>query len=70
MHNKPKISLIIPVYNTEKYLHECLDSSLNQTLSDIEIICIDDGSSDSSPEILKIYAEKYSRITYLSQKMY
>ena len=48
MANKPKISVIIPIYNVEKYLRECLDSVVNQTLKDIEIICVDDGSRDSS----------------------
>ncbi len=48
MLNSPCISVIIPVYNAEKYLCECLDSIINQTLRDIEIICIDDGSTDNS----------------------
>ena len=43
-----KVSVIIPVYNTEKYLRECLDSVINQSLKDIEIICINDGSTDNS----------------------
>ena len=51
-----KVSIIIPVYNVEKYLAECLDSALAQTLQPIEIICVDDGSTDSSPEILDRYA--------------
>lgn len=54
-----KISLLIPVYNTEKYLKRCLDSVLNQTLKDIEIICVNDGSNDHSLEILKEYQSKY-----------
>ena len=58
-----KISVIIPVYNVEKYLKECLDSILNQTLIDIEIICIDDGSSDASPNILKEYSNQIKIIT-------
>lgn len=58
----PKISIIIPVYNTEKYLRECLDSVVNQTLRDIEIICINDGSTDNSLKILEEYALKDSRI--------
>ena len=57
-----KISVIIPVYNVEKYLKECLDSLLIQTLKDIEIICIDDCSTDSSPVILAEYAKRDSRI--------
>ena len=48
---KPKISVIVPVYNTEKYLDECLNSVENQTLKDIEIICVNDGSTDKSLEI-------------------
>ena len=48
-----KLSVIIPVYNVENYLRECLDSITNQTVKDIEIICVDDGSTDNSPNILK-----------------
>lgn len=61
-----KVSVIIPVYNVEAYLGECLDSILGQTLSDIEVICVDDGSSDSSPKILARYAERDSRVKVLS----
>ena len=57
-----KVSIIIPTYNVEMYLVECMDSVVNQTLKDIEIICINDGSTDSSLEILKGYAEKDDRI--------
>ena len=57
-----KVSVIVPVYNTEKYLEECLDSITSQTLSDIEILCIDDASTDSSGEILNRYAEADNRI--------
>lgn len=64
----PKISVIIPVYNTEKYLCECLDSVINQTLEDIEIICVDDGSTDGSPKILEDYSRKDSRITVIIQE--
>ncbi len=60
--NQPKISIIIPVYNTEQYLQECLDSVLNQTFADFEVICIDDGSTDNSYLILEKYAKKDSRI--------
>lgn len=52
----PKISVIIPVYNTEKQLKRCLDSVLNQTLSDIEVLCVNDGSTDNSLQILQAYA--------------
>ena len=57
-----KVSVIIPVYNTSKYLNKCLDSVCNQTLKDIEIICINDCSADNSLEILKEYASKDERI--------
>lgn len=58
----PKISVIIPVYNTEKYLKKCLDSIIFQTLEDIEIICIDDCSLDFSKQILEEYSNKDGRI--------
>lgn len=45
---QPIVSVIMPVYNNEKYLEQCLDSIVNQSLTDIEIICVDDGSEDSS----------------------
>lgn len=61
----PKVSIIIPVYNTEQYLEECLNSIIGQTLSDIEIICVDDGSKDASLTILKKYEKKDSRIKIL-----
>lgn len=64
----PKVSVIIPVYNVEKYLKKCLDSVTNQTLSDIEIICINDGSTDNSFQILKEYALKDNRIKIIMQK--
>ena len=58
----PKVSVIVPVYNVEQYLEKCIDSICTQTLQDIEIICVDDGSTDSSPQILDTYAKKDSRI--------
>lgn len=61
MH-QPKVSVVIPVCNVENYLRECLDSAIAQTLTDIEIICVDDGSTDSSGAILDEYAQKDSRI--------
>ena len=64
----PKVSVIIPVYNTEPYLKECLDSVKNQTLKDIEIICVNDGSTDKSGEILDEYAKDDSRIIVLNQE--
>ena len=63
----PKVSVIIPVYNVEKYLKECLDSVVNQTLKDIEIICINDGSTDNSLNILKQYATQDSRIKIIDK---
>ena len=63
-----KISVIIPVYNAEKYLAECLDSVIGQTFADIEIICINDGSTDNSAKILDKYAKKDKRIKIITQK--
>ena len=64
----PAISVIVPVYNVERYLPRCLDSLINQTLKDIEIICINDGSPDNSLEILEEYAKKDSRIKVINQE--
>lgn len=58
----PKVSVIIPVYNAEAYLRRCLDSVCRQTLKDIEVICVDDCSTDNSLEILKEYAQKYPQM--------
>ena len=57
-----KITVIITVHNAEKYLKECLDSAISQTFSDIEILCMDGGSTDSSPQILSEYAARDARI--------
>ena len=62
-----KISLIIPVYNVEKYLARCLDSFMKQTFRDLEIICVDDGSTDNSSDILQKYAKKDERIVVITQ---
>jgi glycosyltransferase involved in cell wall biosynthesis len=62
-----KVSVVVPVYNVEKYLEECLDSIIAQTLQDIEIICVNDGSTDRSAEILDRYAQKDPRITVITQ---
>ena len=62
------ISVIIPVYNVEKYLKKCLDSVINQTFRNIEIICINDGSTDNSLQILNEYAEKDSRIKIVNKQ--
>ena len=66
--SNPKISVIIPVYNVEKYLAECLDSIVNQTLREIEIICVNDGSTDNSLSILKDYASKDGRIRIIDKE--
>lgn len=63
-----KVSVIVPVYNVEEYIRECLDSLCNQSLADIEIICVDDGSTDSSKEILKEYESQQSNITVINQE--
>lgn len=59
---KPKISVIVPVYNVENYLSRCVDSLLNQTLRDIEIILVDDGSPDKCPEMCDEYAKMDNRV--------
>ena len=63
-----KVSIIIPVYNVEKYLTECMDSVVNQTLEDIEIVCVNDGSTDESLRILREYAEKDTRIILIDKE--
>ena len=65
--NNIKVSIIVPVYNVEKYLAQCLDSLINQTLKEIEIICVNDGSKDNSAKILTAYAQKYVRIKIINQ---
>ncbi len=67
MEKRPAISVVIPVYNTEKYIRKCLDSVISSTFPDIEIICIDDGSSDHSLEILREYSQRDPRIRILTQ---
>ena len=61
----PQISILVAVYNTAQYLPQCLDSLCGQTLRDIQIICIDDCSTDQSPQILADYAQRDARITLL-----
>ncbi len=68
MNVQPKVSVIVPVYNLSEYLRQCLDSIVGQTLKEIEIICVDDESSDDSPQILEEYAKKDSRIQVIRQK--
>ena len=62
-----KVSVIIPVYNTEKYIRASLDSIINQTLNEVEIIAVNDGSTDQTLEILREYADKYDAITVINQ---
>ena len=64
----PNVSVIIPVYNTAPYLEECLQSVIHQTMKDIEIICVDDGSTDDSVKILKEFAKNDERIIILQQQ--
>lgn len=68
MTDSPRVSVIVPVYNTAAYLRECLDSLTGQTLRDIEIVCVDDGSTDESPAILEEYAARDSRVRVLRQE--
>ena len=65
---KPKISIIVPVYNVEAYLDKCLNSLVNQTLKEIEIIVVNDGSKDNSELIIKKYKQKDKRIIYLKKE--
>lgn len=65
--DKPKISIIVPVYNTEESLSQCLDSLVGQTLLDVEIICVNDGSSDGTLEILQKYATADDRVIIMNQ---
>ena len=65
--SKVCVSIIVPVYNTEKYLSTCLDSLMNQTLLEIEVICVNDGSNDGSPVILREYAKKDARIKVIDK---
>lgn len=66
--NQPRVSVVVPIYNVEPYLKECVDSLLSQTLEDIEILLVDDGSPDRCGEIADEYAWKDSRITVIHQK--
>lgn len=68
MSEQPKVSIIVPVYNVEKFLDRCLKSIVNQTLKEIEIICVNDGSTDNSLQILENFAKQDNRITILNQK--
>ena len=63
-----KVSIVVPIYNVEKYLEQCIDSIINQTLKDIEIILVDDGSPDNCPKMCDNYAKKDSRIKVVHKK--
>ena len=65
---KPKISFVVPVYKSEKYIRRCLDSLVKQSLEDIQIVCVNDGSPDNSLSILKEYEAKYSSIKVISKE--
>lgn len=64
----PKISVVVPVYNVEKYVAQCLDSLLGQTMHDIEIICVDDKSPDNALQILREYAARDNRVRIIEQE--
>lgn len=64
----PKISIIVPIYNVEKYLPRCIDSILAQTFTDFELILVDDGSPDNCPQICDEYAKKDNRIKVIHKK--
>ena len=66
--NDIKVSIVIPICNVERYLKECLDSVINQTLKDIEIICVDDGSTDASLSILRTYEKMDTRIKVITKQ--
>lgn len=65
---KTKVSVIVPIYNSERYIDKCIQSIINQTFKDIELILVDDGSTDKSVEISNKYAEKDKRIKIIKQK--
>ena len=65
---QPKISVVIPVFNAEKYIDRCIQSILRQSMSNIEIICVDDGSDDASLDLLRWYESNNSNIIVISQK--
>ena len=63
-----KVSVVIPVYNAQKYLEQCLSSVVDQTLKEIEIICVNDGSRDGSPGIIRSFMEKDPRVRMIDKK--
>ena len=67
MQSNVKVSIVVPIYNAELYLKQCLDSIINQTLKEIEIICVNDGSTDKSAKIVEEYAKKDNRIRVITK---
>ena len=63
-----KVSVIVPIYNVRKYIEKCLDSLVNQTLDDVEIILVNDGSLENEEELIKPYLEKYKNIKYFKKE--
>src|SRR5699024_2245764 len=66
--NNIKVSVIVPVYNTELYLERCLNSIINQSFKDLELIIVNDNSTDNSSNIIKSFIEKYKNIKYINNK--
>src|SRR5690554_5825547 len=64
---RPKVTVIVPFFNSENYIRECIESLVNQTLKELEIICINDGSTDGSYEIVQEYAQRDDRIVLISK---
>ena len=69
MEQEIKVSVIVPVYNSQAFLRRCMDSILGQSLEEIEIICVDDGSTDESGNILEEYRKKDTRVEVYHQNM-
>jgi len=68
MSNNPKISVLMPAYNAERYIGEAIESILRQTFTDYELIIVDDGSTDATWEIIQKYAKKDKRIVFVQNK--
>ena len=67
MTKQPKVSVVVPIYNVEKFIHQAVDSILGQTLKDIEVILVDDGSPDNCGKICDEYAQKDKRVRVIHQ---